>query len=82
MTNFTVLRYPDGVQLAYEPNKNYRYDSPYLERSITKLMSFNNKMLLASDSLINDGLSGLLMDERKPRVAGDLMKMYNGVGSL
>ena len=77
MANFTVLRYPDGVQLAYEPNKNYRYDSPYLERSINKLFSFNNKILLASDNLINDGLSGLRFDDNR-----NVMKMYNGLDTL
>jgi len=54
----------------------YSYQLPS-ERSITKLFSFNNKLLLASDNLINDGLSGLRFDDNR-----NVLKMYNGLGSL
>ena len=58
--------------------KLFEYTPPVLpERSINKLFSFNNKMLLASDNLINDGLSGLRFDDNR-----NVLKMYNGLGSL
>ena len=63
----------EGTGILYELYD----DTPYLERSITKLFSFNNKMLLASDHLINDGLSGMRFGDKR-----NVLKMYNGLGSL